>query len=195
MSIRSKITTPSPTKHPRSPPTRSSPSSGPLPLPAGIDVETSDISLAGRILANFADRLDADQRIEDDLARLAVLATSPDANIIKLPNISASVPQLKGAIAELQGPGLQGSRLPGRPADRRRERGSRTLREDPRQRREPGPARRQLRPSRACRGEGLRPQAPALHGQVEHGLPLPRRLHARRRLLLQRTVHHHGQGR
>lgn len=58
---------------------------------AGIDVETSDISLAGRILANFADRLDADQRIEDDLARLAVLATSPDANIIKLPNISASV--------------------------------------------------------------------------------------------------------
>ncbi|MDF5877527.1 NADP-dependent isocitrate dehydrogenase [Pseudomonas aeruginosa] len=57
-----------------------------------MDVETSDISLAGRILANFADRLDADQRIEDDLARLAVLATSPDANIIKLPNISASVP-------------------------------------------------------------------------------------------------------
>ena len=130
---------------------------------AGIDVETSDISLAGRILANFADRLDADQRIEDDLARLAVLATSPDANIIKLPNISASVPQLKGAIAELQGLGYK--------------------------------ARRQLRPSRACRGEGLRPQAPALHGQVEHGLPLPRRLHARRRLLLQRTVHHHGQGR
>ncbi len=74
---------------------------------AGIDVETSDISLAGRILANFADRLDADQRIEDDLARLAVLATSPDANIIKLPNISASVPQLKGAIAELQGLGYK----------------------------------------------------------------------------------------
>ena len=74
---------------------------------AGIDVETSDISLAGRILANFADRLEADQRIEDDLARLAVLATSPDANIIKLPNISASVPQLKGAIAELQGLGYK----------------------------------------------------------------------------------------
>ena len=161
---------------------------------AGIDVETSDISLAGRILANFADRLDADQRIEDDLARLAVLATSPDANIIKLPNISASVPQLKGAIAELQGLGYK---VPDFPEDPQtdEERGSRTLREDPRQRREPGPARRQLRPSRACRGEGLRPQAPALHGQVEHGLALPRRLHARRRLLLQRTVHHHGQGR
>ena len=161
---------------------------------AGIDVETSDISLAGRILANFADRLDADQRIEDDLARLAVLATSPDANIIKLPNISASVPQLKGAIAELQGLGYK---VPDFPEDPQtdEEKGSRTLREDPRQRREPGPARRQLRPSRACCGEGLRPQAPALHGQVEHGLALPRRLHARRRLLLQRTVHHHGQGR
>ena len=75
---------------------------------AGIDVETSGhLSFAGRILANFADRLEADQRIEDDLARLAVLATSPDANIIKLPNISASVPQLKGAIAELQGLGYK----------------------------------------------------------------------------------------
>ncbi|MGU2530208.1 NADP-dependent isocitrate dehydrogenase, partial [Pseudomonas aeruginosa] len=74
---------------------------------AGIDVETSYISLAGRIRAIFADRLDAAQRIEDDLARLAVLATSPDANIIKLPNISASVPQLKGAIAELQGLGYK----------------------------------------------------------------------------------------
>ncbi|MCY1342091.1 Isocitrate dehydrogenase [NADP] [compost metagenome] len=69
---------------------------------ADIDVETRDISLAGRILATFADKLDADKRIEDDLAYLATLATSPEANIIKLPNISASVPQLKGAIAELQ---------------------------------------------------------------------------------------------
>ncbi|MDT4809303.1 Isocitrate dehydrogenase [NADP] [compost metagenome] len=69
---------------------------------AGIDVETRDISLAGRILASFADKLAADKRIEDDLAYLAVLATAPDANIVKLPNISASVPQLKGAIAELQ---------------------------------------------------------------------------------------------
>lgn len=69
---------------------------------AGIDVETRDISLAGRILATFADTLPADKRIEDDLAYLATLATAADANIIKLPNISASVPQLKGAIAELQ---------------------------------------------------------------------------------------------
>ncbi|WP_287864721.1 NADP-dependent isocitrate dehydrogenase [Achromobacter sp.] len=68
---------------------------------AGIDVETRDISLSGRILASFADKL-GDKAIEDDLAYLAVLATDPKANIIKLPNISASVPQLKGAIAELQ---------------------------------------------------------------------------------------------
>ena len=68
---------------------------------AGIDVETRDISLSGRILASFADKL-GDKAIEDDLAYLAQLATDAKANIIKLPNISASVPQLKGAIAELQ---------------------------------------------------------------------------------------------
>ncbi|RRV16730.1 NADP-dependent isocitrate dehydrogenase [Pseudomonas saudiphocaensis] len=72
---------------------------------ADIAVETSDISLAGRILASFADKLGADKQIEDDLAKLAVLATNPEANIIKLPNISASVPQLRNAIAELQAQG------------------------------------------------------------------------------------------
>lgn len=71
---------------------------------ADIDVETSDISLAGRILASFADQL-GEQKVSDDLAQLAELATSPDANIIKLPNISASVPQLKAAIKELQAQG------------------------------------------------------------------------------------------
>ncbi|WP_439888558.1 NADP-dependent isocitrate dehydrogenase [Pseudomonas sp. MBLB4123] len=81
---------------------------------AGIAVETRDISLAGRILAGFADRLDGDKRVEDDLAKLADLATTPDANIIKLPNISASVPQLKAAIAELQ---AQGYAIPGYPED------------------------------------------------------------------------------
>ena len=79
---------------------------------AGIDVETRDISLAGRILASFADKLPADKRIEDDLAYLATLATSPDANIVKLPNISASVPQLKGAIAELQALGYDVPNFP-----------------------------------------------------------------------------------
>ncbi len=73
---------------------------------AGVVVETADISLAGRILANFADHLTPDQRIPDHLAELGELATQPDANIIKLPNISASVPQLKAAVEELQAAGF-----------------------------------------------------------------------------------------
>ncbi len=73
---------------------------------AGIDVETRDISLAGRILAQFPDRLTEEQRHPDALAELGELATTPGANIIKLPNISASVPQLRAAIAELQAQGF-----------------------------------------------------------------------------------------
>lgn len=69
---------------------------------ADIDVELRDISLAGRILASFPEFLKEDQKIGDALAELGQLATTPEANIIKLPNISASIPQLKGAIAELQ---------------------------------------------------------------------------------------------
>ncbi|PAW79037.1 MAG: isocitrate dehydrogenase (NADP(+)) [Opitutia bacterium Tous-C8FEB] len=74
--------------------------------PAGIAVETRDISLAGRILAAFANRLPEGQRQADHLAELGALTLRPEANIIKLPNISASVPQLKEAIAELQGQGF-----------------------------------------------------------------------------------------
>ncbi|WP_152351936.1 NADP-dependent isocitrate dehydrogenase [Brachybacterium subflavum] len=73
---------------------------------AGIDVETRDISLAGRIVAAFSDLLPEDQREADALAELGELAKTPEANIIKLPNISASVPQLKAAIAELQAAGI-----------------------------------------------------------------------------------------
>ena len=71
----------------------------------GVEIETADISLAGRILANFPDRLRDDQKIPDELTRLGKLAKTPDANIIKLPNISASIPQLREAIAELQAKG------------------------------------------------------------------------------------------
>ncbi len=81
---------------------------------AGVDVETRDISLAGRILAQFADVLPEDQRVDDALAELGELAKAPAANIIKLPNISASVPQLKAAVAELQSQGFQ---LPDYPED------------------------------------------------------------------------------
>ena len=73
---------------------------------AGVDVETRDISLAGRIVAAFSDVLPEDQRESDALAELGALATTPEANIIKLPNISASVPQLKAAIKELQARGI-----------------------------------------------------------------------------------------
>ncbi|WP_193609562.1 NADP-dependent isocitrate dehydrogenase [Nocardioides lijunqiniae] len=73
---------------------------------AGVEVETRDISLAGRILAQFPDRLTEEQRVDDALAELGELATKPEANIIKLPNISASVPQLKAAIRELQEQGF-----------------------------------------------------------------------------------------
>lgn len=69
---------------------------------ANVDLETRDISLAGRILAAFTDRLPEGQRVTDALAELGALAKRPEANIIKLPNISASIPQLKAAIAELQ---------------------------------------------------------------------------------------------
>ncbi|MCG7599874.1 NADP-dependent isocitrate dehydrogenase [Halomonas sp. McH1-25] len=77
--------------------------------PAGIEVETRDISLAGRIISQFPDYLTEEQRIGDHLAELGELAKTPEANIIKLPNISASTPQLKAAIKELQ---QQGYKLP-----------------------------------------------------------------------------------
>ena len=72
---------------------------------SGIEMVTKDISLAGRILANFPENLTEDQKISDDLAELGALTQDPTANIIKLPNVSASVPQLKAAIAELQSKG------------------------------------------------------------------------------------------
>ncbi|AZM92163.1 MULTISPECIES: NADP-dependent isocitrate dehydrogenase [Streptomyces] len=81
---------------------------------AGVNVETRDISLAGRIIAVFPEYLEEGQRIADALAELGELAKTPEANIIKLPNISASIPQLKAAIAELQG---QGYALPDYPDD------------------------------------------------------------------------------
>ena len=85
---------------------------------ADVTVETSDISLAGRILANFPDTLTTDQRVPDALTQLGELAKTPDANIIKLPNISASVPQLLAAIKELQ---EKGYTVPDYPADPKNE--------------------------------------------------------------------------
>ncbi|MFA7270727.1 MAG: NADP-dependent isocitrate dehydrogenase [Sterolibacterium sp.] len=81
---------------------------------AGVTVETRDISLAGRIIANFPENLTERQRIGDELAELGELTLKPEANIIKLPNVSASVPQLKRAIKELQ---VQGYKIPDYPED------------------------------------------------------------------------------
>ena len=83
---------------------------------AGVDVETRDISLAGRIIANFPDNLTDEQKLGDALAELGALAKTPEANIIKLPNISASIPQLKAAIAELQSQGYDLPDFPEEPA-------------------------------------------------------------------------------
>ena len=81
---------------------------------SGINIETKDISLAARILAVFPDFLNEDQRISDDLSMLGELAKKPEANIVKLPNISASMPQLKDAIKELQSKGFN---IPDYPED------------------------------------------------------------------------------
>lgn len=88
---------------------------------ADIEVELRDISLAGRILANLNEYLSEDQKTTDALAELGQLATTPDANIIKLPNISASIPQLKGAIAELQKAGYNIPNYPDAPANEEEE--------------------------------------------------------------------------
>ncbi|MEO1931089.1 MAG: NADP-dependent isocitrate dehydrogenase, partial [Pseudohongiella sp.] len=83
---------------------------------SGVDVETRDISLSGRIIANFSDYLTDDQKKSDALAELGALTQDPMANIIKLPNISASVPQMNAAIKELQ---VKGYALPNYPDDAR----------------------------------------------------------------------------
>jgi isocitrate dehydrogenase len=83
---------------------------------AGVDIELRDISLAGRILAQFPDRLTDEQRVSDALAELGELAKTPEANIIKLPNISASIPQIKAAIKELQEAGYDVPDYPDAPS-------------------------------------------------------------------------------
>lgn len=83
--------------------------------PAGVKVETRDISLAGRIIATFPDKLSDDQKIGDHLAELGDIAKTPEANIVKLPNISASIPQLKAAVKELQALGYDIPNYPDEP--------------------------------------------------------------------------------
>ena len=89
----------------------------PVPIPAGVTVELKDISLVGRILAVFPERLKEGQRTPDALAALGRLALTPEANIIKLPNVSASLPQMKAAILELQSKGYDLPDYPEEPRD------------------------------------------------------------------------------
>ena len=146
---------------------------------AGVDVESRDISLAGRILALFPERLTEDQRVADALAELGELAKSPEANIIKLPNVLGVDPAAQGRDPRAPAAGLRPARLPRRPAERGGPVGPRPLRQGQGLRGQPGPARGQLRPPRAAVGEELRPQAPALDGGVEQRLQDQRRAHGR----------------
>ena len=162
--------------------------------PAGIDVATSDISVAARILGQFSEALTEAQRVPDNLAELGKLTLRPDANIVKLPNISASVAQLKAAIKELQDKGYKIPDYPENPkTDGEKDIRARynkcigsavnpVLREGNSDRRAP-----------KC-GEGIRPQEPAQHGRVEPGVALARLAHAPRRLLSRRKVDDAGQG-
>ena len=155
---------------------------------AGIEVEVRDISLAGRILAQFPDSLEDGQQVADALSELGELAETPEANIIKLPNISASVPQLQAAIEELQGKGYAIPDYPAEPAgDEEREtrarydkvKGSAVESGAP-----PG----ELRSPRAGVGQGARPPAPAFDGRVVDRVPLARLDDGRRRFPCHRAV-------
>src|SRR4029079_2927304 len=84
---------------------------------AGVQVELRDISLAGRVLAAFPDALTPEQRVSDDLAELGELVTRPEANVIKLPNVSASIPQLKAAIDEIRAKGFMVPEYPDEPSN------------------------------------------------------------------------------
>ena len=126
--------------------------------------------------------------IGDALAELGELAKTPEANIIKLPNISRLDPAAEGGDRRAAEPGLRAAGLPGRPADRRGARRPRPLRQGQGQRGQPGAARGQLRPPRARLGEELRPHAPALDGRLVARLEDQRRAHDGRRLPLQREV-------
>ena len=157
---------------------------------ADVEVEVRDISLAGRILAQFPDALGEDQRVADALTELGELAQKPEANIIKLPNISASVPQLKAAIEELQGKGYAIPDYPEEPADDEQRDVRSALRQGQGERGEPRSPPGQLRPPGARLGQGARPPAPPLDGRVVAGLPLARLDDERRRLPLDRAIRH-----
>ena len=131
---------------------------------ADLNVGTKDISLAGRIISQFPDRLTKEQQQPDDLALLGEIVLKPDANIIKLPNISASIPQIQAAVKELQDPGLQHSGLSGRSQDRRGKRYQSPLRQSQGKRGQPRLATGKLGSPGGCFGQKLRQEQSAQNG-------------------------------
>ena len=151
--------------------------------PAGITVRTSDISLAARILAEFPDNLTDEQRVPDNLGELGRLTEEPDTNIIKLPNISASVPQLVDAVKELQSKGFEIPDYPQSPKDRRGQGNPRPLRQVSGQCGQSRSTAGQFGPPCAEGGQGVRAQASAQHGEVVAGVTHTRSDYEARRLL------------
>ncbi len=150
---------------------------------AGVSVKLKDISLAGRIIANFPEKLTPAQRINDELTELGELATKPEANIMKLPNISASIPQLRAAIKELQGKGYDVPDYPDNPTtDAEKDIKSRYAKVFGSVV-NPVLARGQFRPPRGRRRQAIRPQQSAQDGRLEQGLQIACGVHAERRLL------------
>ena len=151
--------------------------------PAGIDVESSDISVAARILAEFSDRLTEEQRVPDNLGRLGEL----DAGSGHQHHQAAEHQRIGAAAAGrhqgTQGQGLRPAGLSGRTEERRGEGEQRSLSKNPWQRGQSGSPRGQFGPARTQGGQGVREEASAQHGRLVAGLTHPRRDHEGRRLL------------
>ena len=153
---------------------------------AGVTVEIRDISLAARILAAFPDNLPAGKRVPDALAELGELVKLPDANIIKLPNISASIPQIQAAVKELQCQGLSGSRLSGEsPGRMRNYRNTPEIRQGEGQRGKSGDPGREFRSALRSGCETVRPEKSPFHGSLVEGFENACFQHVRRRFLRQ----------
>ena len=155
---------------------------------AGVAVETRDISLAGRILAQFPDRLTDEQRLDDALAELGDAGDDARGQHHQAAQHLRLGPAAEGRDQGAAGAGLRPPGLPGEPADRRGEGGPRGLRQGQGLRGQPGAARGQLRPPRAGVGEEVRQDPPAPDGRVDRRLEDQRRDHGRGRLPLQREV-------
>ena len=169
--------TPRPTKPPRSPPTPCCRSSRPSPSTPASPWKPATSRSPAASSPSSRTSSPTTSRSPDALAELGALTLKPEANIIKLPNISASVPAAQGRHRRAPGQRLRAPRSSRKPADRRRKGHQGPLRQSHGQRREPRPPRRQLRPPRAQGRQGLRQEAPALDGRLVRRFQDHRRHH------------------